>query len=141
MQNRRGFIKTTCAICAAAAGLGFVITELESCKTADPSTITVSKRGVTVPLNQMANQSILIIKSASLEYDIALIKKSEAEYLALQMICTHRQNPVTVSSHGFFCPSHGSEFDMEGNATKGPAENPLKKFSTVIKEGKAIISI
>src|SRR5947207_47559 len=121
MQNRRDFIKSTCAACAGLATIGFLLADVESCKTADPNAITVTKKQVAVPLKQMADKNLLMIKNASLEFDIALIKKSENEYLALQMVCSHRQNPVNPTPKGFICPTHGSEFDMEGNATKGPA--------------------
>ena len=141
MQNRRDFLKSACTACAGVAALGFIMADLESCKTADPNAITVSKKQVTVPLSQMADKNVLIIKSASLEYDIALVKKSEKEFVALKMVCPHRQNPVTTASTGFFCPSHGSEFDMDGKVTKGPSANSLTQFQTVIQKGKAIITI
>jgi Rieske Fe-S protein len=89
----------------------------------------------------MADKNILLIKNASLDYDIALVKKSKTEFVALKMVCTHRLNPVTLTEKGFYCPSHGSEYDIDGNVKKGPAPSPLKRFPTLVQKGKAIISL
>jgi cytochrome b6-f complex iron-sulfur subunit len=140
MPDRREFIRQSCAACAGAIAFA-ILAELESCKTTESTAISVSKNQVTVPLKQMEGKNTLLIKSASLDYDIALVKKPDGNYLALQMICPHRHNPVEVTETGFYCPSHGSEFDTEGTVLKGPAATPLKKFPLVVEKKLILISL
>jgi cytochrome b6-f complex iron-sulfur subunit len=140
MSNRRDFIKQACVSCAAVAGLGFLLAE-ESCKTADVASITVKNKIVTVPLSQFGDKKTLIIKNPALDFDLALVKKSEQEYVAMKMICPHKYNPVVTTEKGFMCPSHGSEFDTDGNVTRGPASNPMKRFPAKLEGKKVVINL
>jgi len=74
-------------------------------------------------------------------YDILLVKKSTEEYLAIYMKCSHQENPVTATTTGLFCSSHGSRFDLDGNVTKEPATAPLKKFKTAIIDNQIVIDL
>ena len=141
MSDRREFLKQACTGCAAMMCFSFLTVELEGCKTADTSTIHFSNSQVTVPLKQMEGKNSLLIKSPSLEYDIVLIKKSTTEYLAFKMVCPHQNNPIVAYEKGFYCPTHGSEFDSDGNVTKGPAEQGLKKFPVTVGKKTALISL
>jgi cytochrome b6-f complex iron-sulfur subunit len=76
-----------------------------------------------------------------LQDNIAVIKKSDTEYTALLMQCTHQENPVQFTGEGFYCPSHGSKFDMDGNVTVKPARTPLKHYNTKVENGNVIISL
>jgi len=44
---------------------------------------------------------------------------------AISTTCTHLGCIVAPSETGFKCPSHGSQFDVDGNVTGGPAPKPL----------------
>jgi len=39
------------------------------------------------------------------------------------------------------CPCHGSEFDLKGNVTEGPAEDALLQFSVTVNENEIIIDL
>ena len=41
----------------------------------------------------------------------------------------------TLPAGGFGCPCHGSQFDMEGNRTAGPAARALDRYSFSIRRG------
>jgi cytochrome b6-f complex iron-sulfur subunit len=44
--------------------------------------------------------------------------------------CTHLGCKINKLENGrLVCPCHGSEFDLEGNAVKGPAYKPLKSYA------------
>ena len=59
----------------------------------------------------------------------------------MKMVCPHQNNPVVVSDNGFYCLSHGSEFDADGNATTGPAVGTLRKFPVKVEMNRAVISL
>jgi Rieske Fe-S protein len=42
----------------------------------------------------------------------------------------------TLPAGGFGCPCHGSEFDMEGNRTAGPAPRALDRYQFSIRNGR-----
>ena len=46
--------------------------------------------------------------------------------------CTHQGTKVVVDGGDLVCPSHGSRFTLEGEATKGPATTPLAKIDVSI---------
>jgi cytochrome b6-f complex iron-sulfur subunit len=44
--------------------------------------------------------------------------------------CTHLGCLINqMENDRLVCPCHGSEFDLEGNAVKGPAYKPLKSYA------------
>ena len=47
---------------------------------------------------------------------------------AISTTCTHLGCIVAPSATGFQCPCHGSQFDVDGNVTSGPAPQPLAWF-------------
>lgn len=85
---------------------------------------------MTVPLSSFTEKNkMVIVRSGELEFDILVVKSANA-YHALQMKCSHQDNPLTANASGLFCSAHGSTFDLEGNVTKEPALKPLKKYKT-----------
>lgn len=44
---------------------------------------------------------------------------------AISTTCTHLGCIIAPSATGFACPCHGSQFDIDGNVTGGPAPKPL----------------
>ena len=41
--------------------------------------------------------------------------------------------------NGFLCTLHGSKFNLDGKVIKGPAEHPLKKFTTSLDQEELVI--
>ena len=141
MQNRRDFIKQSGAACAALAGLG-LLSALESCapaKKLTPSTYDAATNKISVPVSSFTTQNKAVVNGPNGDYRIFVMKKSETEYEALQLKCTHREGNVKMEETKLHCPLHGSEFDFSGNVTNGPAKAPLKKFPVTVENGNAVI--
>lgn len=119
--------------------LGWLTTQLSSC-----APIPVIKAGnekgiMTVPLASFTEKNkMVIVRDGQLEFDI-LVVKSVDRFQALQMKCTHQDNPLTVNPSGLFCSAHGSTFDLNGNVTKEPALKPLKKYKTELNGSSLLI--
>jgi len=94
----------------------------------------VVKNVLAVPFTAFTegNNSV-IVRNSSIPFDILLVKKSNGIYTALEMKCSHQDNPLTANKTGLFCSSHGSTFDLEGNVLKEPALKPIKKYKTEIE--------
>ncbi len=48
---------------------------------------------------------------------------------AMTAICTHQGCTVGQGGTAFACPCHGSQYDLGGANTQGPAVNPLVHFA------------
>ena len=101
----------------------------------------LNQKIVTVPLTLFVESNLVIVRDMQVLYDILLVKKSEQNYLAIYMKCTHQENPVTATPTGLFCSAHGSRFDLEGNVTKEPAVDALKKFKIEQTENQILIDL
>ncbi|MEN9338707.1 MAG: hypothetical protein RIQ62_19 [Bacteroidota bacterium] len=86
------------------------------------------------------NTNTLVIRHASLEYDILLVKH-EATYVALQMRCTHNDVALQFSGKQLVCNAHGSEFNLEGKVTKEPALQNLRQYKTTVASPYILIHL
>jgi len=141
MKTRREFLKDSCTACLGTAFLGLTFSTLSSCSSLPIYKTDLSKKQVDVPLTHFAESNLVIVRDVQVPYDILLVKKSEHEYTALYMKCTHRENPVTATKGGLFCAEHGSAFDLDGQVTKEPATAPLKKFKTELSDNQVSIDL
>jgi cytochrome b6-f complex iron-sulfur subunit len=58
----------------------------------------------------------------------ALILRDPAGFNALSLQCTHLGCTVEDTARGFECPCHGSQYDDQGEVTRGPAAKPLPRL-------------
>jgi len=72
---------------------------------------------------------------------VILIRKEDQNYLALSAVCTHLHCFVRPSKQFLLCPCHGSTFDLDGNAVRGPAEKPLTRYLVLVSEGRVEIDL
>jgi Rieske Fe-S protein len=137
MTSRREFIKQSCGICLGS----FALSWLSACAAIPVIKTEPTKGSITIPISAFTEKNnSVIVRNNQLEFDI-LVVKSGNTFNALQMKCTHQDNPITASSTGLFCSAHGSTFDLQGNVTKEPALHPLKKYKTEINESSILIDI
>jgi Rieske Fe-S protein len=67
----------------------------------------------------------------------AVIARDAKGLYAMSTICTHEQCDMngsngTISSTGLTCTCHGSDFDVNGTPTAGPAKSQLKHFTVTL---------
>lgn len=107
---------------------GVISTVMEGCSSAIPVvSASVIDNVIHVKLDLMAEKNTLIVRSKKIAADILLVRRGD-EFFALEMTCTHQAQPLTATSTGLYCPTHGSTFDLEGNVTRAPALRSLKKY-------------
>ena len=94
---------------------------------------------ISLPLNTINASGLQIIHPKKSLYDIALQKKPDGSYEALLLQCTHQENQLTVTSGGYKCSLHGSQFDKDGIVTHGPAAEPLRRYKTNIENEQLFI--
>ena len=139
--ERRKFLASACKACLF-AGAGFLIADLAACS---PGTkiiqLPIVQDSVRFPVTAFATESIQIVRPAGWFYDIAVRKIETDHYEALLLECTHQQNQLVVNPNGYKCNLHGSQFNLNGQVVKGPAERALKQFSTSLDKGQVVIQL
>lgn len=84
----------------------------------------LAKGTIVLPLNKN--------REVSFENDFLIVNKNETPTV-FSSHCTHLGCTINKMEEGrLVCPCHGSEFDLEGHALKGPAYRPLKKIEAKI---------
>jgi Rieske Fe-S protein len=140
-MERRKFLESACKACLM-AGAGFLISDLTACS---PSTaviqLPVSENTVRLPMSTFVKDPLAVVRPQGWLYDIAVRKTAEGPYEALLLECTHQRNQLLVTPSGFKCTLHGSQFNLDGQVVKGPAEFALKKFSTHQEQDFLVIQL
>ncbi len=119
---------------------GSVATLLEGCSSLPIYKTVVERNQLKIPTEKLMQANpFLLVRENSLEYDILILKQNE-KYQAIYLQCTHENNSLIVGEKKISCAVHGSEFTLEGNVLKGPADKPLKRFKTFMQQQDLIIS-
>jgi Rieske Fe-S protein len=156
LSRREFFIKSAGAIVVVSSSglIGSIVTSCSSNPT-DPinttplSTIqgTVVNNEITVTLTSspIANKNTRALVEYNNGNGAVLVEhNSDDTYKALSGICTHQSCLVSAfdgSNSVFVCPCHGSQFDLNGNVKKGPANTKLKTYSTRIENNSLVITL
>ncbi len=144
--TRREFISKTCIACAG----GSVLTSiLSACSATHYVNGVFSANGISVSKSEFEyvkkdktyTRQFILVHHDKLEYPIYLFRVSDNEYSALWTKCTHQGSELQASGDHLYCPSHGSEFDKNGNVTQGPAEKNLRSFPVTINEEALLIHL
>lgn len=138
-MKRRLFIKKSCTTCIALIGAGW---GLEGCGSSLPMLkTTVVHETLSVPISKFTPQNnMVIVRGSGMESDILVIKEGNT-YKALYMKCTHGSIGLTATATKLVCPAHGSQFDLDGNVLKEPAQRPLQQFKTEINNDIILIHL
>jgi len=130
-MERRGFIKQSCTVCMGLMAGVSIVTLMDACATGKIVKSEALDNKISVNISEFKpEQSFIIVRASSLNFDILLHKDSDTAYTALLMQCTHYDNPVFANNKEIFCPSHGSKFDFSGKVLKEPATQNLKHYKT-----------
>lgn len=142
MATRRQFIKDACFGCMGLLASASILTMLEGCTTLSVYKGTLQQGKIEVAKNTFVEEEKLkLVRLSDLQFDILLVVIAPGQAHALQMVCTHIENPLVAHSRGLSCNVHGSTFDLEGAVTNGPADRPLKRYPVTETEAHYIINI
>ncbi len=84
----------------------------------------------TLDLSLDANKALKVDGGYLYNGDIIVARSKDAKYVALSKVCTHQGTTVEFQkdTNDFYCPNHGSMFDLMGKVTKSPAPSALKMY-------------
>lgn len=138
--TRQDFLKTCAASCLTLTGL-----TLAGCKSVyyaqEPvikdKSIQVKKTEFEV-VSKKGEKSLrpfILVELKGQAFPIYLYRRSETDYNAVLMKCSHQGNELNAHNGYLTCPAHGSEYDATGKVTEGPAERNLTAYR-VTTEGE-----
>lgn len=115
---------------------------------AGPSVVvTMCGTQLCMDLNDALNARLTMVDgtaviSASGE-SILLVRSSPTSVLAISNICTHAGCVVGYdrTNRVLNCPCHGSQFSLTGAVLRGPALQPLQRFTTQLDEATNQLTI
>ena len=129
--SRRAFLVGMCGAAAlTAGGLG---TALLADDAMAATGIKRRKNGTVVvdvdkvPALRNANSRVLLgnVKGTP----VAVVREGD-DYTAINLRCTHFGATVEPDSGGWKCPLHGSQFALDGDLERGPADSNLAEFAS-----------
>jgi cytochrome b6-f complex iron-sulfur subunit len=147
-MDRRKFLETVYAAGAGIAIAGSIVDITKVPKLIARTRMT-TKDVREVPINITDNpelQKVGGMYHLELEdsgQDILVVHVSKDKYAAVDLKCTHRGCDVNYDNDGkkLVCPCHGSEFDMYGRVTKGPAQKPLNYYHAELKGDEVMVTV
>jgi len=81
-----------------------------------------------------------ITSEAFPEQRLWVYRDAEGLY-AMSAVCTHLGCIVSAEDGGYFCPCHGSRFNVQGEPLSGPAPRPLKYLQLSISpDGQLVVN-
>ena len=128
-MERRGFLKSACALC----GLAIIPTALiESCSKqsyAGPSNVNF-----TLDLTNAANVALTQTGGSLISNGVIVIRESASVFTALSATCTHQGCQVGYDSgvKHLICPCHGGTYDINGNVISGPPPSALTVYTATL---------
>ena len=134
-DNRRSFLVKASVV---AGGLVLGLSNLQSAdaqkdeKSADKNAAAqtdeiVLKLDEKSPLNKIGGFDTLETKAGK----VVVVRTAEMSFSAYSAVCPHKGGPIKYDekTQQLFCPWHNSRFDTQGQVVKGPAKQPLQKYS------------
>jgi cytochrome b6-f complex iron-sulfur subunit len=140
--SRRDFIKKSAV--GVVAGT-VILSSLDLSKLAaasKPGAFQRSGDDIIVKLSDSKNAALATAGgSVMLDDDNILIRMSQTQFLAVNLICRHKGCTVELQGDKFVCPCHGSEYTLEGKVTNGPAKSNLKTFEAIFDSDKGTVTV
>ncbi len=140
-MDRRKFLSDACKICAGGIALGGVVSAFSSCVTSTRIKATIYNQTIAIPATSWVSSKGVVVQCNELPFYLLCVKVDDKNYSTLEMKCTHQDQPLNYTQDKLYCASHGSQFDLQGNAIAPPAQKTLKKFKTEIVNDQILIHL
>jgi cytochrome b6-f complex iron-sulfur subunit len=150
-MDRRKFIGSVFATVAGSAVVGSIvdITRAPLAKARTKVASFGTKDVQEVPINLTDNPDLVPVGGTyhlefeDLQRDILVAHVTPGQFVGVDIKCTHRGCDVNYQPDGkkFYCPCHGSEFDLYGRVTKGPAGKPLQYYHAEQKGDEVMVTV
>lgn len=140
--SRRDFLKTSATSIIAGS---FVLSLFDLEKLAAATSrgeYSSSGEDILVNLSDAKNSPLKKIGGAVfLDDEDMLIRISQTQFVAVNLICRHKGCTVEYNGEKFVCPCHGSQYSADGTVIHGPAQKNLRTYETVYDKDKETVLV
>lgn len=146
-HSRRDFLKQIGSTIAGFTIVGFVAPIFEGCSDDSSSTNnTNTGTKITVDVSTLTADNTGLLSRSPSNQDILIVRLSATSYETLLMVCKHQactppNLALQVASSKIVCGCHGSEYDIHGKVSKGPAAANLDTYATTYDETTKKVTI
>ncbi|HET6401741.1 MAG TPA: Rieske (2Fe-2S) protein [Candidatus Kapabacteria bacterium] len=146
-MDRRKFLESVCVTVAGTAIVGPLLNLRSAGANARPLGHANDVREIPIDLTDAPDLKP-VGGTYNLEFDdlnrnILVVHVKPNMFTAVDIKCTHSNCEVNydVDHTRFYCPCHGSEFDLYGHVLKGPATKPLNYYHAELKGDEVMVTI
>eukprot|EP01041_Mallomonas_annulata_P005778 gene5778-11676_t len=143
---RLALIKFVASMSATADVLALASAEFDVSGIAEGTTLTVKWRGKPVFIRHRTdaeiNQEAVVDLAGLKDPQTDAVRAADPKWLIVLGICTHLGCvPISGAGEygGWFCPCHGSHYDVSGRIRKGPAPLNLEIPPYVLSDNKLVV--
>ena len=89
----------------------------------------------------LKSQAGLLVQSKDGGDKIMLVHRGDGSLFAVSAVCTHMGCEVNydIKLGHLVCPCHKSEYGLDGQNIKGPANRPLKRYTVRTENARVVI--
>lgn len=135
------------------AGLGLLTTTVAACSPSDKASATstpassapamtgaATAPGTGAPgTGALAQTAQVPVGSGLIVGDVVITQPTAGVFKGFSSVCTHAGCTVNKIADGkIICPCHGSEFNLDGTVSHGPAKRPLDAKNVTV-QGDSIV--
>ena len=124
-MNRREFVVLSSALAAGCAVCGMCGADALAAPGDKPAAGGASK----VDIGKLSDYAADGITDKFMRPNKFAVVRTDGKIFACSARCTHKASPLRKKDDGFACPSHGSQFSVQGTVTKGPAKESLVRYA------------
>ncbi len=147
-SSRRDFLKHFGDALVGITILGVVAPIFESCCSNSDSLVNSSNNSIIgrVDVSLLSGDNQAVYTENPEKEPVIVIRKGSTTYVALRLVCKHegcRFPSVDLRGVKISCQCHGSEYDLNGFRTRGPAPpgSRLDQYETIFKSTTKTVSI
>ena len=91
----------------------------------------------------LQSEGSLLVQPENATGKILVVRRDDGSLYAVDATCTHAGCDVLYDPKlgHIRCPCHGSEFGLDGQNMKGPAQEPLKAYKVAARDGRVVIEM
>lgn len=140
--SRRDFLKKSAVGVVAGTVILSTLDLQKLAASSKPAAFSRSGDDIVVKLSDSKNSALATVGgTVMLDDDNMLIRTSQTQFLAVNLICRHKGCTVELQGDKFVCPCHGSEYTLEGKVTSGPAKSNLRTFEAIFDSDKSTVTV
>lgn len=125
-MKRREFLETTGKV--ALYGGALMTYGVSGCTSTQWAAYTTSGSTIVVKKESFAGRSFVMVDAGLAAGPLLIHEYETGQYSAVVMKCTHKGCGLDQVGDMLECRCHGSEFSMQGNVLKGPADRDLQSL-------------